>query len=106
MNAIYFKDKSGMGSSRVILLGSIYLLLGIFALAFASATTLAAIITLGLVLMFVGIAEIVYGLQGRKRGQLWPHVCNQWCSLRYSRRFDLKIFSHLCLLDYWCFRRH
>lgn len=72
MNARYFKP--GTGPSRVILLGSIYLLLGIFALAFASATTLTAIITLGLVLIFMGIAEIVYGVQGRKRGQLWPHV--------------------------------
>lgn len=74
MNALYFNDKPGMGSSRVIFLGSVYLLLGIFALAFASATSLAAIITLGIVLICAGIAEITYGLQGRKRGQLWPHL--------------------------------
>ncbi|MGZ3744438.1 MAG: HdeD family acid-resistance protein, partial [Pseudobdellovibrionaceae bacterium] len=60
--------------SRVIFLGAVYLLLGIVALAFASATTLTAIITLGFVLMAAGIAEIIYGIQGRKRGQLWPHV--------------------------------
>jgi uncharacterized membrane protein HdeD (DUF308 family) len=74
MKALYFNDKPGMGSSRVIFLGSVYLLLGIFALAFASATSLVAIITLGMVLIGAGIAEIVYGLQGRKRGQLWPHL--------------------------------
>ncbi len=74
MSALYFNDKPGMGSSRVIFLGSVYVLLGLLALAFASTTTLAAIITLGVVLIFAGIAEIVYGIQGRKRGQLWPHL--------------------------------
>ncbi len=74
MNAIFYSDSPGRGSSRIIFLGSVYVLLGILALAFASATTLAAIITLGVVLLFAGVAEIIYGIQGRKRGQLWPHL--------------------------------
>ncbi|WP_374029155.1 HdeD family acid-resistance protein [Bdellovibrio bacteriovorus] len=41
---------------------------------FASASTLASVMTLGAVLFVAGIAQIVYGIQGRKTGQLWPHV--------------------------------
>lgn len=74
MNAIYYGDTPGQGSTRIIVLGSVYVLLGILALAFASATTLTAVITLGVVLVGIGLAEIVYGVQGRRRGQLWPHL--------------------------------
>lgn len=74
MNAIFYADSPRSGSSRIIFLGSVYVLLGVIALAFASATTLAAVVTLGLVLIGAGIAEIVYGVQGRLRGQLWPHL--------------------------------
>jgi uncharacterized membrane protein HdeD (DUF308 family) len=74
MNAIYYGDSPGRTSSRLIFLGIIYALIGILALAFASATTLAAVTFLGVLLLCVGIAEIVYGIQGRKRGQLWPHL--------------------------------
>jgi len=74
MNAIYYADSPRRGSSRIIFLGSVYVLLGILALAFASATTLAAVVTLGFVLLCAGVAEIVYGIQGRHRGQLWPHL--------------------------------
>jgi uncharacterized membrane protein HdeD (DUF308 family) len=74
MTANYFDDKPGTGASRVIFLGSVYLLLGILALAFATATTISAVVTLGIILISAGLAEIVYSLQGRKRGQLWPHL--------------------------------
>lgn len=74
MNAIYYADNPRRGSSRIIFLGSIYVLLGILAIAFASATTLAAVVTLGFVLLCAGVAEVVYGIQGRHRGQLWPHL--------------------------------
>lgn len=74
MNAVYYSDGPQSGSSRIIFLGSIYVVLGILAVAFASVTTLAAILTLGVVLICAGIAEIVYGVQGRRRGQLWPHL--------------------------------
>jgi len=74
MNALYFGKDLQSGSSRIILLGSIYVLLGLLALVFSSATTLAAVVTLGVILICAGIAEIVYGVQGRLRGQLWPHL--------------------------------
>lgn len=74
MNAVYYNRGTQLGSSRIIYLGSAYLLLGLIALAFASATTLTAVVTLGVALLVAGVAEIFYGLQGRKRGQLWPHL--------------------------------
>lgn len=74
MNAIYYSDNGRRSSSTIIFLGSIYVLLGILALAFASATTLAAVVALGVVLLCAGVAEIIYGIQGRHRGQLWPHL--------------------------------
>lgn len=74
MNALYYADSPRSGSSRIIFLGSVYVILGILALAFASATTLAAIVTLGVVLLCAGVAEVIYGIQGRNRGQLWPHL--------------------------------
>lgn len=74
MSAIYYGDTPGKSSSRILILGCIYLLLGILALSFATATTLAAVLTLGVILVCVGIAEIVYAINGRKRGQLWPHM--------------------------------
>jgi len=74
MSAIYFTDRPGRSSSRIIWLGSVYAVLGILALIFASATTLAAVMTLGVLLLCAGVAEIIYGIQGRKRGQLWPHL--------------------------------
>ncbi|WP_413575919.1 HdeD family acid-resistance protein [Bdellovibrio sp. HCB290] len=61
-------------STRLILTGAIYAVLGVVALLFASATTLAAVLTLSAVLAIGGIAQIIYGIQGRKTGQLWPHV--------------------------------
>lgn len=61
-------------SSQLIVLGSIYFILGLFALMFATATTYVSIMTLATVLFIVGVAQIVYGVQGRKTGQLWPHV--------------------------------
>lgn len=61
-------------STQLIFLGSVYLILGATALAFASAATLASVMVLGVVLFCVGIAQIVYGIQGRKDGQLWPHL--------------------------------
>lgn len=74
MNAIYFSDAAGKRSSRIIFLGSLYALVGILALVFASATTLFAVATLGVLLLCVGIAEIVYAIRGRANGQLWPHL--------------------------------
>lgn len=74
MNAIYYTDRRRSGSTRIIMLGSVYVLLGVLALIFASAATLAAIVSLGLVLLCAGVAEIIYGVQGRHRGQLWPHL--------------------------------
>jgi uncharacterized membrane protein HdeD (DUF308 family) len=74
MNAIYYADSPQRGSSRIIFLGCVYVLLGVLALAFASATTLAAVVTLGVVLLVAGVAEIIYAIQGRKKGQLWPHL--------------------------------
>ncbi len=74
MKAIYYSDSPGRSSSRIIMLGSIYVLLGLAALFFTTATTFFAVMTLGVLLVCVGIAEIVYGIQGRKRGQLWPHL--------------------------------
>lgn len=64
----------GTRSSRVIFLGVMYLLLGIVALAFASAATLASIMVLGGVLFCIGVFQIIYAFQGRKTGQLWPHI--------------------------------
>lgn len=61
-------------STQLIFLGCVYLILGATALAFASAATLASVMVLGVVLFCVGIAQIVYGIQGRKDGQLWPHL--------------------------------
>ncbi|MNJ93373.1 acid-resistance membrane protein [compost metagenome] len=64
----------GTRSSRIIFLGSAYLLLGLVALAFTTVTTMASMMILGIVLFCAGIVQIVYGIQGRKTGQLWPHV--------------------------------
>ncbi len=61
-------------SSRLILIGAIYSVLGLIALAFTGATTLAAVLTLSAVLAAAGVAQIIYGIQGRKTGQMWPHV--------------------------------
>lgn len=61
-------------SSQLIVLGSIYLVLGLFALVFATATTFASVMTLSVVLLIAGCAQIAYGIQGRKTGQMWPHV--------------------------------
>ncbi|MFV8258767.1 HdeD family acid-resistance protein [Bdellovibrio bacteriovorus] len=61
-------------STQLIFLGCVYLILGATALAFASAATLASVMVLGVVLFCVGVAQIVYGIQGRKDGQLWPHL--------------------------------
>ncbi|WP_413582626.1 HdeD family acid-resistance protein [Bdellovibrio sp. HCB288] len=61
-------------STRLIVVGTLYTVLGLVALAFASATTFAAVMTLSVILAIGGIAQIVYGIQGRKTGQLWPHV--------------------------------
>lgn len=74
MNAIYYSEAPGRGSSRIIYMGSVYLILGALALYFASAVTLTTVITLGFVLLAAGVMEIVYGIQGRRRGQLWPHL--------------------------------
>jgi uncharacterized membrane protein HdeD (DUF308 family) len=73
MNA-YYRESLLKGSNRVILLGCAYIVLGIAALAFASAVTFTAILTLGIVLAIAGVAEISYALAGRLRGQLWPHL--------------------------------
>lgn len=61
-------------SNRMIFLGTVMLLLGIVAVIFAAATTLASVVFLGAVLCVAGIFEIVYGVQGRKEGDLWPHL--------------------------------
>lgn len=61
-------------SSRLVFLGVVFALLGILAVAFAGATTVSAILTLGIVLAIAGVAQIIYGIQGRKEGQLWPHL--------------------------------
>lgn len=74
MNAIYYGDTRRSVSSRLIFLGCVFALLGILALAFASATTLTAMFTLGVLLVCAGVAEIIYGIQGRHEGQLWPHL--------------------------------
>lgn len=74
MSAVYYSSRPGSGTSRIISLGCIYVLLGVLALGFASATTFAAVIALGCVLLAVGVAEIVYGIRGRHHGQLWPHL--------------------------------
>lgn len=74
MNAIYYNESSGRGASRVIILGSVYILLGGVALYFASATTLTTVIALAVALLIAGGAEIFYGIQGRRHGQLWPHL--------------------------------
>lgn len=73
MNA-YYNESLNRGSNRLIILGCVYLLLGIIALGFASAVTFAAILTLGVLLATVGICEVAYGLMGRHSGQLWPHL--------------------------------
>lgn len=74
MSAIYYSDFQGRSSSRIIMLGSIYMMLGLLALFFTTASTFLAIMTLGALLICVGSAEIIFGIQGRKRGQLWPHL--------------------------------
>lgn len=56
------------------MLGSIYMMLGLLALFFTTASTFLAIMTLGALLICVGSAEIIFGIQGRKRGLLWPHL--------------------------------
>ncbi|WP_413288593.1 HdeD family acid-resistance protein [Bdellovibrio sp. HCB337] len=74
MNAIYYGEGRRSVSSRLIFLGSVFVLLGILALAFASATTLTAMFVLGVLLVCAGAAEIIYGFQNRSEGQLWPHL--------------------------------
>lgn len=73
MNA-YYNDFIKRGSSKIIFVGGFYILFGILALTLSSAVTLAAVISLGVVLVAVGALEVVYGLQGRAEGQLWPHL--------------------------------
>lgn len=72
--ATYNSDFIQRGSSKIIFVGVIYMLLGALALVLASAVTVAAVISLGVILVAVGAVEIVYGLQGIKEGQLWPHL--------------------------------
>jgi uncharacterized membrane protein HdeD (DUF308 family) len=74
MSAIYYSNSPGRSSTRLIFLGSIYAVLGLAALAFTGATTLFAVMTLGVILVCTGVAEIAYGIAGRSRGQLWPHM--------------------------------
>ena len=61
-------------SNWIIFMGVTLTLMGILALMFASATTLASVLFLGAVLFVAGVAEVIYGIQGRKSGQLWPHL--------------------------------
>lgn len=61
-------------SSRLVILGTVNLALGIFCLLFAAASTFASILTLAGIIFCVGIAQIAYGIRGRHSGQLWPHV--------------------------------
>jgi uncharacterized membrane protein HdeD (DUF308 family) len=61
-------------STRLIVMGAIMAALGALALLFASATTLAAVIFLGGVLLIAGVAQVAYAIQGRKYGDLWPHL--------------------------------
>nr|BFD66008.1 HdeD family acid-resistance protein [Bdellovibrio sp. HAGR004] len=61
-------------SNRMIFLGTVMLLLGIAAVIFASVSTLASVVFLGAVLGVAGVFEITYGVQGRKDGELWPHL--------------------------------
>ncbi|MBO9667987.1 MAG: DUF308 domain-containing protein, partial [Bdellovibrio sp.] len=62
----------GKKSTRLIVLGSVYAILGFFALLFATASTIASVVTLGAVLLVAGIAQIIYGIRGRSSGQMWP----------------------------------
>lgn len=64
----------GNRSTRIIYLGVTYLVLGLIALAFSASATIASVVTLGFIFLIAGVAQIAYGLQGRKTGQLWPHV--------------------------------
>lgn len=61
-------------STRLIILGSIYLVLGALALIFTPASTLFAVMALAAILFVAGISQIVYGIQGRKHGQMWSHL--------------------------------
>ncbi|AHI05116.1 hypothetical protein BDW_03040 [Bdellovibrio bacteriovorus W] len=61
-------------SNVSIFLGAAYLILGIIALMFAGATTLASVLVLAAVFLVAGVVEIVYAIQGRKEGALWPHL--------------------------------
>lgn len=61
-------------SNVSIFLGSAYLILGVVALIFAGAATVASVLVLALVFLVAGIAEIIYAIQGRKEGSLWPHL--------------------------------
>jgi uncharacterized membrane protein HdeD (DUF308 family) len=74
MKSIYYSDSPGKSSTRIIFLGCLYLVFGVAALAFTPAATFFSVMTLGVILACIGIAEIVYGVVGRKRGQLWPHL--------------------------------
>lgn len=61
-------------SSRIVFMGVSLAFLGVLALTFATTATLASVFFLGAILFVAGIAEIAYGLQGRKNGELWPYL--------------------------------
>lgn len=72
--AAYYNDFLKRGSSKIIFVGAMYMFFGVLAAVMASAVTVAAVVSLGVVLIAVGATEIIYGYQGRHDGQLWPHL--------------------------------
>ena len=61
-------------SSRLVVLGTVSLVLGVFCLLYAAASTFTSVLTLEGILFCVGLAQIAYGIQGKQTGQLWPHT--------------------------------
>ena len=81
MSFVFMQRNIAANWGKILLLGGLYVLLGVVALSYVGLTTLFSITLLGVMLAVAGVGEILFGIQTRKEGSLGFHVVFGLCAI-------------------------
>jgi Uncharacterized conserved protein len=81
MSFVFLQRNIAANWGKIFLLGSLYIVLGIFALSYIGFTTLFTIAYLGILLLLAGAAEILFAIQTRYEGSMGFHLVFGVCAM-------------------------